>query len=181
MELLTRSLRAAPVIAKDGYQYVVHPVTDGIPAVEPELLREIVDGIREVAALDDVERIVAPESMGIHHATALSLATDIPFTVIRKQSYGFEHEVAVHQTTGYSEGELFINGVEPGDRVLFVDDMFSTGGTFRAVHSALSDIGAELVDAVVVLKRGTTDEDVPVEVKSLVELDVVDGEVVIAE
>ena len=49
----------------------------------------------------DVDKIVAVEAMGIHLATALSLATDIPFVVIRKREYGLEGECEVYQKTGY--------------------------------------------------------------------------------
>lgn len=179
MERLKRSLREAAVVPFDDYHYIVHPITDGIPLVEPALLEEVVAGIRAVADLERVDKIVAPEAMGIHHATALSLDTGIPFVVVRKRSYGLDGEVAVHQRTGYSEGELFINNVHPGDRVVFVDDMYSTGGTLEAVCSTLLDIGVDLVDAVVVLCRGPVEADLPIDVKWLLEVEVVDGEVVV--
>ncbi|MGM0591180.1 MAG: hypoxanthine/guanine phosphoribosyltransferase [Halobacteriota archaeon] len=180
MERLTASLRRAPVVRRGDYHYLVHPVTDGIPLVEPALLREVVAGIRDVATLGGVDKIVTPEAMGIHHATALSLDTGIPFVVVRKRSYGFDDEVAVHQRTGYDEGELYLNNVHADDRVVVVDDVFSTGGTLEAVCSAIVDIGAELVDAVVVLRRGReSTADLPVPVKSLVDVDVVDGDVVV--
>lgn len=41
MGILENTLRDAPVMERNGYQYFVHPVTDGIPLVEPALLREI--------------------------------------------------------------------------------------------------------------------------------------------
>lgn len=179
MERLKRSLRDPMVVPFDDYHYLVHPVTDGIPLVEPALLTEIVEDIRAIVDLEGVEKIVTPEAMGVHHATALSLDTGIPFVVVRKRSYGIEGEVAVHQRTGYGENELYINNVQPGDRVVFVDDMFSTGGTLEAVCSALLDIGAELVDVVVVFCRGPVDTDLPVEVKWLLEVEIVDGDVVI--
>jgi adenine phosphoribosyltransferase len=181
MSKLLRSLRGAPVIRRGEYRYVVHPVTDGIPLVEPELLREIVDGIIQLVDLGGVDKIVAPEAMGIHHATALSLETGVPFVVVRKRPYGFDDEIAVHQTTGYAEGELYVNGVRPGDRVVVVDDVFSTGGTLRALCRALVDAGVEVVDAVVVLRRGDAEPDLPVPLKSLVRIDVVDGEVEIRD
>lgn len=179
---LRRSLLDAPVVEKekDGevYEYFVHPITDGVPPLEPELLREIVVGVVREADLD-VDVIVAPEAMGIHVSTAVSLATDLPVSVVRKRSYGFDSEVSVTQVTGYSEGEMYVNSVEEGDRVLVLDDVVSTGGTLSALTEALEDIGAEIVDVVVVIEKGGTDVDF--EFVSLVRADVEDGEVVLLD
>ena len=41
MEHLIGSLENAPVVDRGEYEYFVHPVTDGIPLVEAELMREI--------------------------------------------------------------------------------------------------------------------------------------------
>lgn len=181
-ELLRQSLIDAPIIKREEYDYFVHPVTDGIPLVEAELLREIADGIEEFVTLDGVDRIVTPESMGIPHATALTLATDIPFTVIRKRPYHFENEVQIPQQTGYSEQNLYINDVREGDHVLVLDDVCSTGGTLAAICTGLEDIGAEIVDIVVVIQRGTNLRvELPADVKSLVTVDIVNGKLVIQE
>ncbi|GGL25381.1 purine phosphoribosyltransferase family protein [Halarchaeum sp. CBA1220] len=152
MDRLRESLHDAPIIDKDGYQYLVHPISNGVPMLEPALLREVVVGVTRAASLD-VDKIVAPEAMGIHIATAVSLQTDVPLVVIRKREYGLEGEVDLHQTTGYSESEMYINDVEAGDRVLIVDDLLSTGGTLAAIVNALDDIGAEVTDIVVALRK----------------------------
>lgn len=180
MDRLVRSLREAPVVSRGEYEYFVHPVTDGIPSVEAPLLREIASGVERVADLDGVDRILTAEAMGIHHAAAVCLETDVPFSVARKRSYGFDDEVAVHQETGYSEDELYINGIEPGERVLLLDDVFSTGGTLEALHDALVELGAEPTEVVVVIRRGDED-DLPVPVRHLVRVDVRDGEVEILD
>ncbi|GGM55271.1 adenine phosphoribosyltransferase [Halarchaeum rubridurum] len=152
MERLRESLHEAPIIDKDGYHYLVHPISNGVPMLEPALLREVVVGVTRAADLD-VDKIVAPEAMGIHIATAVSLQTDVPLVVIRKREYGLDGEVALHQQTGYSESEMFINDVEEGDRVLILDDLLSTGGTLAAITGALDDIGAEVTDIVVALRK----------------------------
>ncbi len=81
---------------KGEYSYFVHPVSDGIPEMKPEILREIVEVIKDNSDLD-IDKIVCIEAMGIHLATALSLETNIPFVVIRKREYGLPGEVPVFQ------------------------------------------------------------------------------------
>lgn len=183
MERLTRSLESAHVVDRDGYQYFVHPVTDGIPLVEPQILREIADAIVRVTSLDEIDKILTAEAMGIHLTTAVSLATDVPFVIARKRSYEFDGEVAVHQQTGYSESELYLNFIDPDDRVLLLDDVYSTGNTLAALAGGVDRCGATIEDIVVVIRRATGDTvpDLPVPVRHLLEIDVVDGKVVVLE
>jgi adenine phosphoribosyltransferase len=119
--------------------------------------------------------------MGIPLATALSERTDIPFAIVRKRSYGLPGEVAVHQTTGYSANQLYMNGVHRGNRVLFVDDVVSTGGTLGAIIQAVRGAGATLQDIVVVFEKGEgrakVERDYNVKVKTLLRVDVRDGRV----
>ncbi|GGL61495.1 hypoxanthine/guanine phosphoribosyltransferase [Halocalculus aciditolerans] len=183
MDKLKQSLLDAPIIEKDGYHYFVHPISDGVPMLEPELLREIVIKIIRKAELEDVDKIVTPAAMGIHISTAVSLMTDIPLVVIRKRKYGLDGEVSLTQQTGYSESEMYINDVDDGDRVLVLDDVLSTGGTLRAITDALEHIGADVSDVLAVIKKeGPNDlDDTDVNVKTLINVDVVDGEVVITD
>ncbi|WP_232701547.1 hypoxanthine/guanine phosphoribosyltransferase [Halobacterium wangiae] len=186
MERLRDSFEDAPVIEKDGgYEYVVLPISNGVPMLEPALLREVVVGVTRVAELGDMDKIVTPEAMGIHISTAVSLQTDIPLTVVRKREYGLPGEVSLHQETGYSEGEMYLNDVEAGDRVLVLDDLLSTGGTLRALTDALDDVGAEVADVVVVIRKVGSESamaDSPHDVSALVDIEVEDGAVeVVAE
>ena len=183
MNQLANSLLEAPIIEKDGYHYFVHPISDGVPMLEPSLLREIVIKIIRKADLD-VDKIVTPAAMGIHISTAVSLMTDIPLVVVRKRQYGLEGEVSLAQVTGYSENDMYINDVESGDRVLLLDDVLSTGGTLRGITGALEEVGAEVVDVVAVIKKvggenrlAETDYDV----KTLINVDVEDRAVVIVD
>ncbi len=180
MDPLEESLHEAPIIDKDGYEYMVHPISNGVPVLDPALLREVVVKVIRVADLD-VDKIVAPEAMGIHLATALSLQTDVPLIVIRKRSYGLEEEVSLHKTTGYSESEMYINDIDAGDRVLVLDDLLSTGGTLAAICDALDDIGADIADIVVVIRKigDSALDDTAYEATSLVDITVEDGDVTI--
>lgn len=180
LEKVKKSLQKAPVIKKGDYDYFIHPITDGIPLVEPEVMDEVAYSIAKYGNMD-VDKIVCVEAMGIHIATALSLKTGIPFVVIRKRQYGLEREVDVHQVTGYSRGNLYINGLNEGDRVILVDDVVSTGGTMIAVLNALKNMAVNVVDVVAVMEKGEGKELVENEtgcpVKTLLKVNVVDGKV----
>ena len=184
MDQLRKSLLEAPIIEKNEYQYFVHPISDGVPRLDPTLMREIVIRIIRKVELENVDHIVTPAAMGIHISTAVSLMTDIPMTVIRKRKYGLEGEVSIAQKTGYSENDMYINDVEPGDQVLVIDDVLSTGGTLASVLTALDEIGADVIDTVAVIKKVGGENkvaDAGYDVKTLINVDVVDGEVVIVD
>jgi adenine phosphoribosyltransferase len=184
MSRLKESLLDAPIVEKEGYHYFVHPISDGIPALEPELLREIVVRIVRAADTESIDKIVAPEAMGIHIATAVSLATDIPLVVVRKRGYGLDGERALAKETGYAESEMYVNDVADGDRLLVLDDVLSTGGTLAALLPALESIGATVVDTVVVIEKvggGNELDGTEYDATTLVSVEVVDGELVIRE
>lgn len=182
LEKLKISLIKAPVIKKGEYNYFVHPITDGIPLVEPSILEEAAEGISRCGNME-VDKIVCVEAMGIHIATALSIKTRIPFVVVRKRVYGLDGEVPVHQMTGYSQGELYINGLHKGDRIILIDDVVSTGGTMIAVLNALKQMEVEIVDVMVVIEKGNGKDIVKREtgftVKSLIKVNILEGRVVI--
>jgi adenine phosphoribosyltransferase len=172
LDLLVESLETCPMVKRGEYNYFIHPITDGIPVVEPALLREVCSGMLKVLDLDNVDKIVTVEAMGLHIGAVLSTMTDIPMTVMRKRVYNLPHEVPVHQTTGYSKGELYLNGVYRGDRVVIIDDVVSTGGTMRALLQALEIAGAKVVDVCIAIQRGSPDIGRPY--KSLVQIEVDD-------
>jgi adenine phosphoribosyltransferase len=183
MDHLRQSLLEAPIVEKGDYEYFVHPISDGVPMLEPELLREIAVRIVRKAELENVDKIVTPAAMGIHISTAVSLMTDIPIAIIRKRSYGLPGEVSLSQVTGYSKSEMYINDVEADDRVLVLDDVLSTGGTMAAILDALTEIDAEIVDVVAVIKKAGKNEldDTDYQVKTLINVAVEDGEIVIVD
>jgi len=160
------------MVKRGEYNYFIHPITDGVPVVEPALLRDVCSAMLKVLDLNRVDKIVVVEAMGIHIGTVLSCMTDIPMTVMRKREYKLPCEIPVHQTTGYSKGELYLNGVYKGDRVVIIDDVVSTGGTMKALLRALDIAGAEVVDVCIAIQRGEPDIGRPY--KSLVKIEVTD-------
>jgi adenine phosphoribosyltransferase len=174
LERLTKSLLEAPIFKRGEYNYFIHPITDGVPEVRPELIREVTGHIMRIADLE-VDKIVTVEAMGIPIGIGLSIICDIPLVIIRKRKYGLSGEIEVSQVTGYSKSQLFLNGINKGDRVIVVDDVISTGGTLLAVLKSLKVAGAVVKDVVVVVRRGEGVERLRAEgyaVKTMVDVEV---------
>jgi adenine phosphoribosyltransferase len=184
LDLLKSSLEESPIVKKGDYNYFVHPITDGVPEIQPELLNEVVFEIKN-HLLKNYEKIVAIEAMGLPIGAVLAIDVKKPLVIIRKKSYGLEGEVSVEQVTGYSKSQLFINGLEPHDKVIIVDDVISTGGTLIAVLNCLLDMGVDIVDVIVVIEKGDNKQQVEqqtgVEITTLVKVDVVGGSVIVSE
>ena len=154
VELLKESVANAPVVWKEGYPYFVHPLSDGVPRQSAELLAAARDLISEIVDWDCIDIILGIEAMGIPLAAALCLSSGKPLVVGRKRAYGLPGEVAIDQSTGYSKGQIFLNDIEQGARVLIVDDVVSTGGTLHPVLKAVEESGAIVQDCWIVFEKG---------------------------
>ncbi|PNX46105.1 MAG: adenine phosphoribosyltransferase [Thermoplasmata archaeon M11B2D] len=184
LKQLEKSLYEAPVVKKGEYDYMVHPITDGVPFITPELLKEVsLEMKKHIIKCGTLDRIVTMEAMGIPLASALSLDLGIPFTIIRKREYGLPGEVSVEQVTGYSKTKLYINGLEKGDTIVIVDDVLSTGGTLRAVLSVFKTMNVDVKAVCIAINKGTHIKEISKEftvpIFSIVTIDVVNGKVVI--
>ncbi|MHB1261477.1 MAG: adenine phosphoribosyltransferase [Thermoplasmatota archaeon] len=155
-DVVDRSLREAQVMDRNGYPYLIHPLMDGVPRVEPALLQAWTDwAAGQQDLLGETTLLLAPEAMGLPLVASLSLATGLPYVVVRKRKYGLPGEAVAHGRTGYGESGLHINDVGPQDRVLIVDDVLSTGGTLDALLATLKGLGATVVGVLVFIDKGT--------------------------
>ena len=153
LERLKKSLLEAPVFKRGEYDYFIHPITDGVPEIRPDLIREVTANIVRIANLD-VDKIVTVEAMGIPIGIVLSILCDIPLVIIRKRKYGLPNEVEISQVTGYSRSQLYLNGINRGDRVIVVDDVISTGGALLALEAIAHRSNGTIVGKAAVLAEG---------------------------
>ena len=154
MNQLRTSLQNAPVIWKGDYPYFIHPVTDGVPRMDPDVLKAIVELTVERVDWRQVDVLLGIEAMGLPLTAPLSMATGVPLVVARKRSYGLEGEVKIDQATGYSKGVMYLNDIKEGERVAILEDVLSTGGTLEAVIEGVHRAGAEVTEIVAVVEKG---------------------------
>ena len=178
LEDVRESIESSRVITKGDYPYLVTPLMDGVPSIDPGTLHSVVERMIRISKFD-CDIIVAPEAMGIPYATLISMKKGIPFTIIRKRSYGLEGETEIVETTGYSTTKMYINGVRPGMKVVVVDDVVSTGGTLRCIVDGLRDIGAVVTEVVLALNKSrdifSVEEEIGVPIRYVAKIWVENG------
>src|SRR5437870_9132316 len=153
LDRLRASLADSPVVRFGDYDYFIHPITDGLPLGRPEVLDEVLTELARIGDWARCDKIVTAESMGFPLAAGLSIRVGKPYVFIRKREYGLPGEVSLKKTTGYAKTDMFINNIQRGDRIVFVDDVISTGGTLVAIVKALCTIGAEIVEILIVFEK----------------------------
>ena len=186
LSVLQDSLRGSPIIWKGEYPYFIHPISDGIPRMDADVLRATRDLIVEMVDWSKIDLIVSVEAMGLPLLAAVGDATGKPTVVIRKREYGMEGEVRVDVSTGYSQSTTYINDISPGERILIVDDVISTGGTLEPILVALEEMGVILQDIVIAIEKGEGRERLAKErpgwpIRTLARIDIIDGRVEILE
>ena len=97
-----------------------------------------------------------------------------------------EGEVEVDVSTGYSSSTAYINDISPGERILAVDDVISTGGTLEPLLEVIEGMGAVLHDVIVAIEKGEGRDRLSKErpdwpIRTLARIDIVNGKVVIVQ
>tara|TARA_B100001750_G_scaffold145451_1_gene116152 strand:+ start:661 stop:1125 length:465 start_codon:yes stop_codon:yes gene_type:complete len=154
--------------------------------MDADVLRATRDLIVEMVDWSKIDLIVSVEAMGLPLLAAVGDATGKPTVVIRKREYGMEGEVRVDVSTGYSQSTTYINDISPGERILIVDDVISTGGTLEPILTTLEDMGVILQDIVIAIEKGEGRERLTKErpgwpIRTLARIDIIDGKVEILE
>ena len=186
LQRLRASLANAPVIWKGDYPYFIHPITDGVPRLNPEVLAAVTELCQQAIEWSTIDLILGIEAMGLPLTAPLSIRTGVPLVVGRKRSYGLEGEVVIDQATGYSKQPMYLNDIAPGERIAIVDDVLSTGGTLRAVIEGVKATGATIAHILVVVEKGPglkqLQADYPgITIQSLVRLEMNGADVVLLD
>lgn len=108
----------------------------------PELLRPLAVMLAErVRMYDSPRRLAGAELGGIPLVTAAGLETGLPIVFVRnqKKDYGTARQV---------EGVL-----EQGDRVVFLEDVATTGGQAAEAIATLRGLGADVLGVIAVIDR----------------------------
>ena len=109
----------------------------------PELLRPLGVALAQAVSklAPDAVRLAAPELGAVPLAAAASLASGLPFVIVRKE------------TKSYGTGNRIEGSFEPGECVCVVEDVVTSGGAALDAVAALREAGLIVRAAVCVLER----------------------------
>ncbi len=94
------------------------------------------------------------ESRGFLVAAPLALKLGMGFIMVRKEGKLPGEKISYEYDLEYGTDtvEIQADAVEPGQRVVLVDDLLATGGTMAAAATLLRKVGAEVVGAACILE-----------------------------
>ena len=126
---------------------------------DKKIFREIVELMSKAWAADPPELVAGIEARGFIPGAAIAVRLGAGFVPIRKtgklpwttvvESYDLEY--------GTDQLEVHSDAVQPGQRVLIVDDVLATGGTASAAVRLMRKLGADVVGVQVLIELGYLD------------------------
>ncbi|MDD1498470.1 adenine phosphoribosyltransferase [Agrobacterium sp. CNPSo 3708] len=142
----------------------------------PRAFRRAVDELVNPYAGTKVDKIAGIEARGFILGGAMAHQLSTGFVPIRKKGK-LPHttvRVAYSLEYGVDEMEMHVDAVQPGEKVILVDDLIATGGTAEGAVKLLRQMGAEIVSACFVIDLPDLGgrkklEELGVEVRTLVE------------
>jgi len=148
-EQIDNTIRNVPDFPKPGIQYKdITPVLADV-----SLMQSIIDAFSSAYRDQKVDVVVGIESRGFIFGTPLALDLKAAFVPIRKPGKLPADVIQTQYTLEYGEGSLEVHSdsIQPGQRVVIVDDLLATGGTLEASKKLVEELGGEVVGCAVVI------------------------------
>jgi adenine phosphoribosyltransferase len=113
------------------------------------VFRRVVDELVEPWVGAGIDRVAGIEARGFILGGAVAHRLSAGFVPIRKKGK-LPHttvRIAYSLEYGIDEMEMHVDAVQPGERVILVDDLIATGGTAEGAVKLLRQIGANVIAA----------------------------------
>jgi adenine phosphoribosyltransferase len=142
---LKASIRTIPDYPKKGIQF--RDITTLL--ADARSFRRAVDELVHPWAGSKVDKVAGIEARGFILGGAVAHQVSAGFVPIRKKGK-LPHttiRIAYSLEYGLDEMEMHADAVQPGEKVILVDDLIATGGTAEGAVKLLRQIGANVVAA----------------------------------
>ena len=146
---LTKLIRTIPDYPKPGVMFRDISTLLG----NARGFRRAVDELVQPLAGLKVDKVAGIEARGFILGGAVAHQLSAGFVPIRKKGKLPHKTVAVEYALEYGSDviEMHVDALNPGDRVLLIDDLIATGGTALAATHLLRQVGADIIGAAFVV------------------------------
>ncbi len=143
MKELKKKIREVPDFPKPGILF--YDITTLLK--DREGLRSIMDILTEEYKGKGIDRVVGIESRGFIFAPALAYNLNAGFVLVRKKGKLPAESISASYDLEYGQDvlEMHKDSIEPGQRVLIIDDLIATGGTAAATAQMVRQLKGEVV------------------------------------
>ena len=126
---------------------------------DPDGLKLAVDGLVEIAREVDFDLVVGPESRGFIFGVPVAYLLGKGFIPVRKKGKLPRETVSQKYDLEYGQAEVEIHkdAIQPGQKVLLVDDLIATGGSAEAAANLVEKLGGEVVRMAFVMELAGLD------------------------
>lgn len=155
-ELIDRGIRDIPDFPKPGVTFKdITPLLDDHTAFTA-VIEALAAAGRDDSGAVVVDKVIGMEARGFILAAPVALALGVGFIPVRKPGKlpWQTHAVSYDLEYGSETLEIHVDALEPGERVLLVDDVLATGGTVGAVQELVAACGATVHGFAVLLELG---------------------------
>ncbi|MGI6209324.1 MAG: adenine phosphoribosyltransferase [Anaerolineae bacterium] len=111
--------------------------------------RDAVDALGKLFADEHIDKIAGIEARGWIFGAPLAYKLGAGFITIRKPDKLPADKIRCEYSLEYGTNvlEMHRDAIEPGDKVLLVDDLLATGGTARGAIGMIEELGGKVVGA----------------------------------
>jgi adenine phosphoribosyltransferase len=113
---------------------------------EPDAFAAVIDRMADAVKDDRIDLVVGMESRGFIFAAPLAYKLGAGFVPVRKLGKLPAETIEVEYDLEYGTATLEIHrdAIQPGQRVLLVDDLLATGGTVLGTIELVRKLGGEI-------------------------------------
>ena len=113
----------------------------------PEVFHMAVDGLVDLVKDKDFDLVIGTESRGFVFGAPVAYALDKGFILARKKGKLPRETISESYDLEYGQATLEIHkdAIQPGQKVVLIDDLIATGGTTEAVVKMVERLGGEVV------------------------------------
>jgi len=114
---------------------------------DPQAFREAIDALIEPYRNREIDLVAAIESRGFIFGAPVAYELGAGFIPVRKLGKLPAEKINASYTLEYGAEtlEMHVDAIQPGQKVLIVDDLIATGGSAKATAQLVEQLGGEVV------------------------------------